>query len=321
MDGIRPNSLNEFIGQQRVRGVIEILCKSARSKKTAVSHVLLSGPPGLGKTTLARIVAHEMGSRLVETIGGNLQVPDSLIGVLRALKPMDILFVDEIHAMPRSVEELLYGAMEDRQVAVNSADSSNFMKALGVPATAGSEMLSLPPFTLIGASTVSGLVSAPLRSRFAHILNLEPYSLDDLARIVLKAGRTFGHELGLDVAMEIAMRSRSTARIAIGNLQWVCEFAAGMGVRPDLKAVCDAFAMRDIDDHGLTRQDRLYLQMLLEASQPVGLSSIAMSLNETLETVTESIEPHLIREGLIRRSPRGRIATERARELLAGVQQ
>ena len=317
MESIRPSSLQDFIGQERVRKVLQILCRSAKAKGTAVSHVLLSGPPGLGKTTLARIVANEMGSRLVETIGGNLQAPEQLIGLLRSLKPLDILFIDEIHAMPRAVEEILYPAMEDGTVSVVKTESSDFMRALGVQAKPATEMVALPPFTLLGASTMSGLVSAPLRSRFSHELTLEPYSLDDLTRIVLRASRAMGAELGNDVAMEVARRSRSTARIAIGHLRWLIEYSSGLGMLPDLDAVRDAFAMRDVDACGLTGQDRRYLEMLVNADQPVGLASVSAALNETVETIEQAMEPHLIREGLLRRAPRGRVATEKAREMFA----
>jgi len=321
MLNVRPSSLDGFVGQERVRRVLQILCRSAKAKKTAVSHVLLSGPPGLGKTTLARIVANEMGSRLVETIGGNLQAPEQLVGLLRSLKPLDILLIDEIHAMPRSVEEILYPAMEDGTVSVVKTDSSDFMRALGVQAKPNTEMVALPPFTLLGASTMSGLVSAPLHSRFAHELILEPYSLDDLTRIILRASRAMGAELGNDVAMEVARRSRSTARIAIGHLRWLLEYSSGQGIKPDLDAVRDAFAMRDVDACGLTGQDRRYLEMLIQANQPVGLASVSAALNETVETIEQAMEPHLIREGLIRRAPRGRVATERAREMFATPQE
>ena len=321
MLNVRPSSLDGFVGQERVRRVLQILCRSAKSKGSAVSHVLLSGPPGLGKTTLARIVANEMGSRLVETIGGNLQAPEQLVGLLRSLKPLDILFIDEIHAMPRSVEEILYPAMEDGTVSVVKTDSSDFMRALGVQAKPATEMVALPPFTLLGASTMSGLVSAPLRSRFAHELILEPYSLDDLTRIILRASRAMGAELGSEVAMEVARRSRSTARIAIGHLRWLLEYSSGQGIKPDLDAVKEAFEMRDVDACGLTGQDRRYLEMLVNADQPVGLASVSAALNETIETIEQAMEPHLIREGLIRRAPRGRVATERAREMFATPQE
>lgn len=296
---------------------MQILCRSAKAKGTAVSHVLLSGPPGLGKTTLARAVEKEMESRLVETIGGNLQTPEQLVGLLRSLKPLDVLFIDEIHAMPRSVEEILYPAMEDGMVPVVKTEASDFMKALGVQAKPATEMVSLPPFTLVGASTMSGLVSSPLRGRFSHELILEPYGIEDLTRIVLNASRTMGIELGNEVALEVARRSRSTARIAIGHLRWLLEYSSGLGILPDLDAVRDAFEMRDVDACGLTGQDRRYLEMLVQANQPVGLASVSAALNETIETIEQAMEPHLIREGLIRRAPRGRVATERAREMFA----
>ncbi len=321
MESIRPSSLNDFVGQERVRKVLQILCRSAKAKATAVSHVLLSGPSGLGKTTLSRAIAKEMESRLIETIGGNLQTPEQLSGLLRSLKPLDVLFIDEIHAMPRSVEEILYPAMEDGTVSVVKTESSDFMRALGVQSKPATEMVALPPFSLIGASTMSGLVSSPLRSRFAHELILEPYSLDDLTRIVLRASRAMGVELNLGVAMEVAKRSRSTARIAVGHLRWLIEYSSGLGVAPDLNAVQDAFAMRDVDACGLTGQDRRYLTMLIQADQPVGLTSVSAALNETVETIEQAMEPHLIREGLLRRAPRGRVATERAREMFGALQE
>lgn len=321
MQSFRPSSLNEFVGQERVRKVLQILCRSAKAKGTAVSHVLLSGPSGLGKTTLARITAQEMGSRLVETIGGNLQSPEQLVGLLRSLKPLDILFIDEIHAMPRSVEEILYPAMEDNVVPVVKTESLDFMRALGVQSKPATEMIVLPTFSLIGASTMSGLVSSPLRSRFAHELILEPYSLDDLTLIVLNASRMMGFELIPEVALEVARRSRSTARIAIGHLRWIIEYSSGMGIELDIDAVRDAFEMRDVDECGLTGQDRRYLSMLVEAGQPVGLASVSAAINETVETIEQAMEPHLIREGLIRRAPRGRVPTERAREMFATPQE
>ena len=296
---------------------MQILCRSAKAKNTAVSHILLSGPPGLGKTTLSRLVANEIGSRLIETIGGNLQAPEQLVGLLRSLKSLDILFIDEIHAMPRSVEEILYPAMEDGMVPVVKTEASDFMKALGVQAKPATEMVLLPPFTLVGASTMSGLVSSPLRSRFSHELILEPYGIEDLTRIVLNASRMMGTELDNEVALEVARRSRSTARIAIGHLRWLLEYSSGLGMAPDLDAVKEAFEMRDVDPCGLTGQDRRYLTMLVQADQPVGLASVSAALNETVETIEQAMEPHLIREGLIRRAPRGRVATERAREMFA----
>jgi len=214
-----------------------------------------------------------------------------------------------------------YLAMEDGMVPVVKTDASDFMRALGVQAKPNTEMIALPPFTLLGASTMAGLVSAPLRSRFAHELILEPYSLDDLTRIVLRASMAMGIELNLGVAMEVAKRSRSTARIAVGHLRWLVEYASGLGVEPDLNAVQEAFAMRDVDACGLTGQDRRYLSMLIQADQPVGLSSVAAALNETVETIEQAMEPHLIREGLIRSAPRGRVATERAREMFASLQE
>ena len=272
MRNVRPESLEEFVGQPKARRILQILCRSAKKQGKACSHVLLSGPPGLGKTTLARIVAKTMGGRLIETVGSNIQGPDQMSRQLLSLKPMDILFVDEVHSLGLANEEVLYGAMEDFQAPAIEGGNDDFMKALGVPRKPReAKLVQLPPFTLVAASTLTGLVSAPLRSRFMQVLTLEPYSQSDLERIVLNAAGKMEFDLPEAAAREIARRSRSTARVAICNLSWVMEYCVGTEVPASPKHVRGAFELKGIDEHGLTDLDHQYLSVLLGSKGPVGL--------------------------------------------------
>ena len=312
-DACRPCSFAAFIGQSGPKQVLEILCKAARKKGTCVPHVLLSGPPGLGKTTMARIIAAEMGSRLVEVVAGNVQCADDVTRHLLGLRRNDIFFVDEIHGMPRAIEELLYSAMEDRRIAVSQGGYDQLLKSLGVGASKPTvEMRELPPFTLVGATTLAGLVSDPLRSRFVQTLTLEPYADGELQTIVKNAAAASSFPLCDEVAGEIARRSRSTARVAIGLLRWLDEFCAASDCPPDMEAARRAFAMRNIDEEGLDRLDKAYLAALVSAGTPLGLATLAATLGESQETLGQVTEPFLIRKGYVQKGPRGRIALPKA---------
>lgn len=318
-DACRPDSFDGFVGQERPKKVLEILCRSAKKKDTCVPHILLSGPPGLGKTTLARIVATEMGSRLVEVVASNLQSTEQMAKHLTKLKPKDVLFIDEIHGLPRGVEEVLYAALEDGRIPIIQAGYDELMKTLGMgggksqPTTV---MVNLPPFTCIGATTLSGLVSDPLRSRFVQVLQLEPYSDAELQTIVLNAAKSMKFDISPVVALEIAMRSRATARTAIGNLRWFSEFCEGTGVEPDLPAIGDAFELKEVDANGLTKLDRSYLSILVESATPLGVSTLASSVGEGEDNLLQTVEPFLIRKGYVRKTGRGRVATQKAVDLL-----
>jgi len=319
MPDIRPSTFDQFIGQDRPKRVLQILCQAARKRGGTVPHILLSGPPGLGKTTLARIVAHEMGGRLVETIASNLQYPDQLASLLSGLQEGDVFFIDEVHGLSRAVEEILYSAMEDRHISVVQPGFDSLMRAIGLPGkTETARTVDLPPFTLIGATTLQGLLSAPLRSRFIQALTLEPYSVQDLQRIVMNAASSLSFPVSPDSAYEIARRSRATARIAIGHLQWLTEFCTAGDRVPDMAAIEEAFALREIDVAGLTKLDRDYLRVLVETDGPVGIATLAATLGESADTLAQSVEPWLVREAYVRRTPRGRVAGEKARAVLGG---
>ena len=320
-DACRPDSFEGFVGQEKPKRVLQILCQSAKRKGTCPPHVLLSGGPGLGKTTLARIIASEMGSRLVEVVASNLQATEQMTKHLTKLKPKDVLFIDEIHGLPRGVEEVLYGALEDGRIPIVQAGYDDLMKSLGIgkgksqPTTA---MVDLPPFTCIGATTLSGLVSDPLRSRFVQALALEPYSDLELRTIVLNAAASMKFDLPPVVAMEIAMRSRATARTAVGNLRWFAEYCEGTGSKPDLPAVGEAFELQAVDSNGLTKLDRAYLTILVEAGTPLGVSTLAASVGENEDSLLQAVEPFLLRKGYVLKTARGRVATQKAIELVNG---
>lgn len=318
---IRPQSFSDFVGQEQPKEVLSILCKAAKKQNKAIAHTLISGPAGLGKTTLCRIVAEEMGSNLIEMVGSNLEEPRQLQCQLASIQERDILFIDEIHSLNRNVEEVLYSPIEDNVLSyIEETESlSDIMKAIGLGgSTNRARTIKLPPFTLIGATTLAGLVSTPLRSRFIQTLSLQPYSIDELKQIVLGAAGKMKFSVSEKVALELGKRARSTARLAVGHLAWLKEFCVANNQKATLESVMQAFLLKDIDERGLTRQDRQYLEMLVNANAPVGLGSLAASLNETVQTLEHSIEPFLMREGYIRRASRGRVAERKAYELLKG---
>ena len=316
---VRPSAFHEFVGQEKPKRVLQILVQAAKRRAACVPHVLLSGPPGLGKTTLARIVANEMGSRLVEVVASNLQATDQMVRHLTKLKPKDVLFIDEIHGLPRGVEEVLYAALEDGRIPVTQSGYDDLMKSLGLGRKdSTTTMVQLPPFTCVAATTLSGLVSDPLRSRFVQSLTLEPYSDEELASIVLGAAGKIGFRVSPPIAAEVARRSRATARNAIMNLRWLAEFCEGTGVKPGPSAIEEAFALKEIDPNGLTKVDRAYLSVLVEANAPLGAATIAATVGENEDSLLLSVEPFLLRGGWVRKTGRGRVATQKAFDLVNG---
>ena len=320
MSAIRPNSLSDFIGQPNARRILTVLLAAAKKRNEPVPHILLSGPPGLGKTTLARLIASEMGGRLVEMIGSAVKTPHDMTQHLMQLKAHDVLFVDEIHAIPRRIEETLYPAMEDGVITTSEKGFDDLVKQLGIGHSQQSTRTHrLPPFTLVGATTLQGLVSAPLRSRFRQILELQPYTVADLQQIVSGLAKKLGFTLPDDLALDIARRSRGTARVAISHLMWCRDVVQGDGGVATPELLHTAFELKGVDTQGLTQTDREYLRRLIESEEAVGLDTLASVLGESIATITETIEPFLLREGFVTRTARGRIATDKARALIQEV--
>jgi Holliday junction DNA helicase RuvB len=316
MNNLRPVSLNDFVGQEKARRILQVLIVAAKKRGEPVPHLLMSGPPGLGKTTLARIVASEMGGRLIEMVGSSVKTTSDMTHHLMQLKPSDVLFLDEAHALPRKIEEVLYGAMEDGVINVEQRGFNDLMRQIGVQHGEKSVTTHrLPPFTLVAATTMAGLCSAPLRSRFRQVLELQPYTEVELQEILKSAGARLGFELDPGIALEIARRSRGTARIAINNLLFFRDVVQGDGDIPTMPLLEQAFEMKGVDEHGLTRTDREYLRILVDAADAMGVETLATALSESVETMTESIEPFLMQQRLIQRTPRGRVATDKARQL------
>jgi holliday junction DNA helicase RuvB len=302
---LRPRSLAEFVGQERVKEQLLLLLDGARARAEPVDHLLFSGPPGLGKTTLGQIVAIEMGAGFQPTSGPALERPSDLAAILTNLGDGDVLFVDEIHRMPRPVEEVLYPALEDFTLDV----------VLGKGPTARSIRLELPRFTLIGATTRPGRITLPLRERFGFSPRLDYYDVDDLATIVRRSARILGLEVDGDGAGEIARRSRGTPRIANRLLRRVRDFAQvrhdGAVVGTVARAGLELF---EVDEVGLDRLDHAILSCLIErfGGGPVGLSTLAAAVGEEPDTIEDVVEPFLLQLGFLKRTPRGRVATERA---------
>lgn len=308
---LRPTSLAEFVGQSKVRRQLGLLLDAATMRRHTPDHILLAGPPGLGKTTLSMIVATELDKPLHQTSGPAIQHAGDLAAVLSALTPGEVLFIDEIHRMARSAEEMLYLAMEDFKVDI----------MVGKGAGATSVPLELSPFTLVGATTRAGLLPNPLRDRFGFTAHLEFYSDDELSNVVRRASGLieFGlSESGID---EIARRSRGTPRIANRLLRRVRDYGLVHGVPADTSTVQAALALYDVDDHGLDRLDREVLRAVVERFNggPVGLSTLAVSVGEESETIEAVVEPFLVRTGLLSRTPRGRVATRLGWEHLGAV--
>lgn len=301
---LRPQRLGEFVGQHKVRRQLQLLLEAAGLQNRTPDHILLAGPPGLGKTTLAMIVAHEGQRPLRMTSGPAIQHAGDLAAVLSSLVPGEVLFIDEIHRMARSAEEMLYLAMEDFRVDI----------MVGKGAGATSIPLELAPFTLVGATTRSGLLPNPLRDRFGFTAHLEFYEPEELHQVLERAARLLTLAIDEDALAEIARRSRGTPRIANRLLRRVRDFALVRGGDADRAAVRAALELYDVDEQGLDRLDRAVLQAIVERFDggPVGLSTLAVSVGEEAETIEAVVEPFLVRTGLLSRTPRGRVATARA---------
>lgn len=306
---IRPKQFKDYTGQDKVCQQMEIFVKAALSRQEALDHVLIFGPPGLGKTTLAHIIANEMGVTLKQTSGPVLEKAGDLAALLTNLESRDVLFIDEIHRLNPAVEEVLYPAMEDRQLDI----------MIGEGPAARSIKLDLPPFTLVGATTRAGLLTSPLRDRFGIVERLDFYSNKDLATIVKRTAQILGVKIVPEGAIEIARRARGTPRIANRLLRRVRDYAEIKADGQITKTIADkALAMLDVDKMGFDMMDKKLLSAILDKFDggPVGLDSLAAAIGEERGTIEDVIEPYLIQEGFINRTPRGRVATQRAQEHL-----
>ncbi len=299
---LRPKALDEYVGQEKIRGQMTIFIEAARKRKEALDHVLLFGPPGLGKTTLAHIIAREMGVNLRHTSGPVIERAGDLAAMLTNLEPNDVLFIDEIHRLSPVVEEILYPALEDFQIDI----------MIGEGPAARSVKLDLPPFTLVGATTRAGMLTNPLRDRFGIVARLEFYSPDELTQIVTRSARLLEVGIEAEGAREIASRSRGTPRISNRLLRRVRDYAEVRAEGRVTRKVADAaLKMLDVDAIGLDVMDRKLLQAVIDKFDggPVGVDNLAAAIGEERDTIEDVLEPYLIQQGYLQRTPRGRMAT------------
>ena len=304
-ENIRPQWLDEYVGQSEVKENIRIFIEAAKMRNEVLDHVLLYGPPGLGKTTLAHIIANELGSDLKTTSGPAIEKAGDLAAVLSNLEEGDVLFIDEIHRLPKFIEEILYPAMEDFEIDI----------VLGEGGSSRSIKIDLPPFTLVGATTRAGDISSPLRDRFGIINKLNYYSEEELEGIIKRTSKVLDMEIKDDAAKELAKRSRKTPRIANRLFKRVRDFASVLGDGViDKKITKEALDRLKVDSNGLDQIDIEYLTTLIEKFNggPVGVETISSAIGEEISTLEDVVEPYLMQEGFIKRTPRGRIATDKA---------
>ena len=302
---LRPTILAEYIGQNKVKENLDIFIKAAKMRNEALDHVLLYGPPGLGKTTLAAIIANEMGVEFRSTSGPAIERSGDLAAILSSLEPGDVLFIDEVHRLPRSVEEVLYPAMEDYFLDI----------VIGTGPTARSVRIDLPPFTLVGATTRAGLLSAPLRDRFGVLSRLEFYETEDLCSIIERTASIFNMPISKEAAIEIASRSRGTPRIANRLLKRIRDISQVRGeTEISVQTSKLALEMLQVDHVGLDHIDHKLLKGIMQdfGGGPVGLDTIAATIGEEAQTIEDVYEPYLLQIGFLQRTPRGRVATEKA---------